>query len=48
MKMLHNLCLHFSRQDEQDRKEPEKNHVTKVTKIPNKKRQKHGMNETFI
>ena len=35
MKILHNLCLHFARQDGQDRKKKWKeNHATKVTKIP--------------
>ena len=31
MKILHNLSLHFARQDGKKRKE---NHSTKVTKIP--------------
>ena len=44
-KILCNPCLHFARQDGQDRKE---NHATKVTKIPKNKRRKYGMNETNI
>ena len=37
-KILHNLCLHFARQDGQDRKKNlKKNHATKVTKIPKTK-----------
>ena len=44
-KLLHNLYLHFARQDGQDIKE---NHATKVTKIPKNKRRKYGMNETNI
>jgi hypothetical protein len=43
-KILCNLCLHFARQDGQERKE---NHATKVTKIQKTKRQKYGMNETL-
>ena len=31
-KILSNLCLHFARQDGQDRKKRKKNHATKVTK----------------
>ena len=46
MKILSNLCLHFARQDGQDRKKWNKNHATKVTKIPKTKRQ-NGMNETI-
>ena len=42
-KILHNLCLHFARQDGQDGKKQEKNDATKVTK-----RRKYGMNETII
>ena len=34
MKILHNLCLHFARQDGQDGKKWKENHATKVTKIP--------------
>ena len=48
MKKLHNLCLHFARQDGQDGKKWKENHVTKVTKIPKTKRRKYGMNETKI
>ena len=33
MKILRNLCLHFARQDGQDRKNWKENHATKVTKI---------------
>ena len=43
MKILHNLSLHFARQDGKKRKE---NHSTKVTKIPKTKRRKYGMDET--
>ena len=46
MKILHNLCLHFARQDGQDGKKWKENHATKVTKIPKTKRRKYGMNET--
>ena len=45
-KILQNLCLHFARQDGQDRKKQKENHETKVTKIPKTKRRKYGMNET--
>ena len=34
MKKLSNLCLHFARQDGQDKKKQKENHTTKVTKIP--------------
>ena len=44
--ILCNLCLHFARQDGQDGKKWNKNHATKVTKIPKTKRQ-NGMNETI-
>ena len=44
MKILHNLCLHFARQDGQDRKKRKEKHATKETKIPKTKRQKYGMN----
>ena len=47
-KILHNLCLHFARQDGQDRKNRKENHATKATKIPKTKRHKYGMNETYI
>ena len=47
MKILRNLCLHFARQDGQDRKKWKENHETKVTKIPKTKRRKYGMNETM-
>ena len=43
-KTLRNLCLHFARQDGQDKKKRKENHATKVTKKT--KRQKYGMNET--
>ena len=46
-KILHNLCIHFTRQDGQDGKKTKKeNHTTKVIKMPKTKRQKYGMNET--
>ena len=32
MKILHNLCLLFAREDGQDRKKQNENHETKVTK----------------
>ena len=48
MKMLHNLCLHFARQDGQDGKKRKENHATKVTKIAKIKRRKYGMNKTLI
>ena len=48
MKILRNLCLHFARQDGQDRKNWKENYATKVTKIPKTKRRKYGMNETII
>ena len=47
-KILRNLCLHFVRQDGQDKKKGKENHTTKVTKIPKTKRQIYGMNETCI
>ena len=37
MKILCNHCLHFARQDGQDRKNPKENHATKLTKILKKK-----------
>ena len=46
-KTLHNLCLHFSRQDGQDGKNCKENQETKMTKIPKTKRRKYGMNETL-
>ena len=36
-KILRNLCLHFARQDGQDKKNWKENHATKVTKIPSAK-----------
>ena len=42
-KILRNLCLHFARQDGQDRKKRKENHSTKVTKIPKTKLQKYEM-----
>ena len=42
MKILHILCLHYARQDEQDRKNRTENCATKVIKIP-----KYEMNETL-
>ena len=47
-KILHNLCLHFARQDRQDGKKRKENHVTKVTKIPKTKRRKYELNETIV
>ena len=47
MKILRNLCLHFARQTEKDRKNRKENLATKVTKIPKTKRQKYGMNKTI-
>ena len=47
-KMLHNLCLHFVRQNVQDRKKRKGNHATKVTKIPKTKRRKYGMKEPLM
>ena len=47
-KILHNLCLHFARQDGQDRKKQKEIHATKVTKIPETKRRRYGRNETNI
>ena len=44
LKILCNLCLHFARQDGQDRK----NHEIKVTQIPKIKRRKYGINKTII
>ena len=41
-KILHNLCLHFGRQNGQDGKKRKENHTTKVTKI-----RKYGMNKTL-
>ena len=42
-KILRNLCLHFARQDGQDRKKKQKeNHETKVTKIPKPKDENMG------
>ena len=46
-KILHNLCLHFARQDGQGRKTKKENQATKVTKIKKNRRQKYGMNETI-
>ena len=46
-KILRNLCLHFARQDGQDGKKWEKNHATKVRKIPKTKRRKYVMNKTI-
>jgi len=43
--MLRNLCLHFASQDGQDGRKRKENHVTKVTKIPETKRRKYGMNK---
>ena len=46
-KILHDICLHFAKQDEQDGKNLNENHATKVTKLPKTKRRKYGMNETY-
>ena len=43
MKISCNLCLHFGSQDGQDRRKRKENHATKVTKIPNTKKQKLGL-----
>ena len=48
MKIVRNLCLHFTRQDGEDGKNRKENHATKVTEIPEIKRQKYGMNETNV
>ena len=40
MKILHNFCLHFARQDGQDGKKWKENHATKVTKIPKNQKMK--------
>ena len=42
-KILRNLCLHFARQDGQDRKQNGKKIKRQKTK-----RQKYGMNETVM
>ena len=44
MKILHNLHLHFARQDVQDGKKRNKNHATSDQ---NTKNQKYGMKETY-
>ena len=46
-KILHNLCLHFARQEGQDGKNRKENHASKVTLIPKTKRRKYEMNETY-
>ena len=48
MKILRNLCLHFPRQAGQDKKTRKESDKTKVTKIPETKSQKYGMNETMV
>ena len=48
IKSLRNLCLHSARQDGQDGKKWKENHAIKVTKKSNTKRQKYGMNKTWI
>ena len=40
--MLQNIYLHFARQDGQDGKNWEENHMTKVTKIPTAKDENMG------
>ena len=48
-KILCNLCLHFARQDGQDRKRQKENHRTKMSKIQKTKRRKYGtMNKKQI
>ena len=47
-KILRNLCLHFVRQDGQDRKKRKENHETKVTKIPKAKTRKYVWDERNI
>ena len=47
-KILCNLCLHFPRQDGQDRKKWKENNATKVTKVQKTKRWKYGINETKV
>ena len=44
-KILRNVCLRFARQDGKKWKE---NHATKVSKIPETKSRKYGMNETIV
>ena len=43
MKILHNLCLHFARQDGQDRKKRKENHATKVTTLDSGINVAHGI-----
>ena len=45
-KILHNHCLHFARQDGQDKKKQKENHATKLPK--KNKRRKYGMKETLL
>ena len=45
MKILHNFCLHFAKQDGE---KTEQNQTPKVTKILKTKRRKYGMNETIM
>ena len=45
MKIQKYYVIFVTRQDGQDGK---KNHATKVTKIPQTKRQKYGMNQTLV
>jgi hypothetical protein len=40
-KILRNLCLHFARQDGQDKKNRKENQATKVTKIKRKPKDKN-------
>ena len=49
MKILRNLCLHFARQDGQDRKKPRKK-ITQLKRQNHQKnrRQKYGMNEKSL
>ena len=46
-KTLCNLCLHFARQNGQDKKKGKENYATNGTKIPKTKIQKYGMNKTY-
>ena len=46
--VLHNLCLHFARQDGHDGKNRKENHTIKVTLIPKTKKQIYWMNKTLV
>ena len=45
-KILPNLCLHFARQDGQDRNKRKEGQATKLTKIPKTKRRKDEFNKS--